>query len=456
MLETILNNLRTGVVYCDPEAKIRYLNRSYAELYRIDRENAIGCRISEFFPGKTRVEHVIETGEPDIDTYYQWNGFTQIISRYPVLTRDRVIGALAEVHYRRLEEIEVALSRIRSLRGADETTKGDNPRAFAPHYTFDCIIGESEVMKNAREAARRFAMSKQPVLLYGETGTGKELFAHAIHGASPWVNGPLVVVNCSAITDNLFESEFFGYERGAFTGASLKGKQGKLEVAHGGTLFLDEIGDLPLGMQAKLLRVLDGHSFERVGGNKPIRVNFRLICATNRDLEKMVRKNMFRNDLLQRINTFNLTVPPLRERRMDIKPLCEYYINMLRVDSKAQVELSEEVLEIFGSYEWSGNVRQLKSVICFALTYMNGHSPFVILPKHLPGFLSKDKETLRAGDITFNSSPLSEALADFEKQYIQECLSHTGWNKQKASRILSVSRQTLYEKMKRYRISRSN
>lgn len=462
LLEMIFNHLRTGVVFCDKDLKIRFLNKSYAKFYKIDQSKAGGALINKYFPGQTRIEQVLKNGIPDINVEYQWHGLTQIVSRVPIIEDGETAGVIAEIPYQRVEEIQAAINHIKKLRNRIDELEHELSHIYIARYSFDQIIGSSKAIEKAKRAARKFAQSEAPVLLMAETGSGKELFAHAIHSGSQRVNGPLVIINCSAIPETLFEAEFFGYEKGAFTGATAKGKRGKLEFAKGGTLFLDEIGDLPLFMQAKLLRVLDGESFERVGGNTLINTDFRLISATNRNLDQMVESGTFRRDLLHRIDTLKLTIPPLRERLSDIKSLSNFFLTKNGNDLGISFTLSQEVLDIFLSFTWPGNVRQLRNVCDYVFTQIDRESLELAIREkynsleigkyHLPPplqtrvFTEEKSEWFSDGR---DLMPLSEAVTSFEKKYIIKCLRLFKGNKAKASRYLGISRQTLYEKIRR-------
>ena len=462
LLGMILNNLRTGVVLCDKDLRIQFLNKSYANFYKIDQSRAIGALINKYFPGQTRIQQVLKNGIPDINVQYQWHGLTQIVSRVPIIEDGETVGVIAEIPYQRVEEIQAAINHIKQLRNRIDELEHELSHIYIARYSFDQIIGSSKAIEKATKIARSYAQSEAPVLLTAETGSGKELFAHAIHSGSHRVNGPLVIINCSAIPETLFEAEFFGYEKGAFTGATAKGKRGKIELVKGGTLFLDEIGDLPLFMQAKLLRVLDGESFERVGGNTLIKTDFRLISATNRNVDQMVESGTFRRDLLHRIDTLKLTIPPLRERLSDINPLSNFFLNKNGDDLAISFTFSQEVLDTFLSFTWPGNVRQLKNVCDYILTQIDRKSleiakkekftSFQIGKYHLPPPLQTNVFTEEKGELFFDTkelSPLSGAVRSFEKQYIKKCLGLFRGNKAKASRCLGISRQTLYEKIRR-------
>ncbi|MCR4418671.1 MAG: sigma-54-dependent Fis family transcriptional regulator [Clostridia bacterium] len=317
-------------------------------------------------------------------------------------------------------------------------------------FTFEDILGSSPSIRRAIQAAKSVARSTSTVLLEGESGTGKEMFAQAIHNASPVAAGPFVAINCGAIPRELVESELFGYEEGAFTGARRGGRPGKFELANGGTVFLDEVGDMPWETQAALLRVLQEKQVVRVGGLKPIPVTIRVIAATNRDLKKEVEKGNFRGDLYYRLNVVSIRVPPLRERREDIALLVQHFIQkfsaLLRMPPN---EIDPAVLDIFYLYSWPGNVRELSNLIERAVNLAQG-KPIAV--EHLPDYL---QAMLKAGGTANLTVPHLPEAAFYrqQRQLIVETLETVEGNIAKCSRVLGISRSTLYRKLKRYGIS---
>ncbi len=307
----------------------------------------------------------------------------------------------------------------------------------------DSIVAESEAMKNILEEVKRIveADTSATVLLQGESGTGKDMIAKLIHYSSSRASGPFVELNCAAIPKELLESELMGYEPGAFTGA--KGRKiGLLEKAKGGTLFLDEIGEIPLEMQAKLLRILETKTFRRLGGLKDITVDVRFIAATNRDLSESVKKGEFREDLYWRLNVISIYIPPLRERKEDIIPLAKFFIDKFNREMRRSIKgLTKEVEELFLIYDWPGNVRELKNVIERAVILGKGD---YITPDLLP----KEIRDLKSQARSFSS------LDQLEKEAIEKALREAGGNVSKAARILGVSRDLLRYRMKKYGIER--
>jgi len=303
----------------------------------------------------------------------------------------------------------------------------------------DQLLGDSPQIKSIREMIDTVSQSDVSVLIRGDSGTGKELIANMIHARSPRRYSPLVAVNCGALPESLLESTLFGHEKGSFTGAQYK-HRGKLEIANGGTLFLDEVGTIDLKTQVDLLRVLDGGQFTRVGGNHVISVDFRVVCATNQDLEELVRTGQFREDFYYRINVFPLVVPPLRERRSDIPLFARRFVETYATQMRKKITgLSPDAMNILIEYDWPGNVRELKNAIERAVVVCRGSE---IRPQDLP---------LSPGKTSRPDDPTLEAV---EKRHVLEMLGRTGWNITKTAKLLAVDRATLYNKIKKYGLTR--
>ncbi len=311
------------------------------------------------------------------------------------------------------------------------------------HYDFTNIIGESKAIKSIIEEIKKIADTRSTVLLLGETGTGKELFARVIHHSSSRQNMPFIPINCSAIPENLLESELFGHVKGAFTGA-VTSKKGLLEEADGGTVFLDEIGDMPQSLQSKFLRVLEDQEIRPVGSTKSKKVNIRIITATNKDLNELVKKGIFREDLFYRINVISINLPPLRNRREDIEPLANFYVNKFAKNLGKDVnKISSEAISLLVSYNWPGNVRELQNVIERAVILAEGDT---ILPEHLP-------ENLRTTE-TFFEEALNTGLSieDYTRAFVLK-YQHL-YGEQELAEKLGITRKTLWEKRKKWGIKR--
>jgi DNA-binding NtrC family response regulator len=303
---------------------------------------------------------------------------------------------------------------------------------------FESMIGQSKPMQEIFDLIQDIAPTGSTVLITGETGTGKELAARAIHTHSPRSEGPFVSVNCGSIPEHLMESELFGHHKGAFTDAK-ETRKGRLELAHGGTLFLDEIGEISMRMQIDLLRVLEDRVFYRVGGTQPIEIDFRVIAATNRDLEEAIKKGMFREDLFYRLNVISLQMPSLRERKEDIPLLAEHFLHRFAQETNKSVELiSREATDEMMLYEWPGNIRELENAIERAVVVCKGPK---VMPEDLPIFRPE-----------YICIPPNNTLMEVEKAHIEQILNENQWNISRSATILGIDRSTLYSKIKRYKI----
>jgi len=344
-----------------------------------------------------------------------------------------------------LEELEIIVRRI----GERQSLISENKllrEQLSEKYNFSGLIAKSPKMEEVINLAWRVAKSKATVLIRGESGTGKEVLAKAIHFASPRANKPFVAVNCAALNENLLESEMFGHERGAFTGAE-KQRKGRFEVADGGTLFLDEVGDLPLQTQIKLLRVLQESQFERVGGNVPITVDVRVITATNRPLEKLITEGLFRDDLFYRINVVTISIPPLRERKEDIPELIDYFVRKYLPESgKSNVTFSKEAMDILMRYNYPGNIRELENIVQHAIIISRGET---ITTEDLPitenNLLQNESE-----EITSIHKSMPEQVEAFEKKLVLNALSQTKGNQLQAAKLLGISERNLRYKLEKW------
>jgi DNA-binding NtrC family response regulator len=318
-------------------------------------------------------------------------------------------------------------------------------------YGIDHIVGKSKQIIDVFKAVSMVAAKKSTVLIQGESGTGKELIARAIHYNSDRRSKPFIVVNCAALPDTLIESELFGYEKGAFTNASQK-KIGRFELAHGGTLFLDEIGELNLSTQAKFLRAIEQETFTRLGGTDDIKVDVRVIAASNRDLEILAKAGEFRPDLFYRLNVVSLYLPALRERREDIPLLLDHFLRLKAQEHSIAVKsLSPEVVDFFTAYHWPGNIRELENLI-ERLTILTPHEQIML--RDLPvGMRSTDQTATLKEDVLSGSRPLSEAVDEFERELIVKALQRTGFNQTKAALLLGTSRRILKYRIEKLKIN---
>jgi DNA-binding NtrC family response regulator len=312
-------------------------------------------------------------------------------------------------------------------------------------YDFSAIIGTSPQVVAIMRLAGDVAVTNATALIAGESGTGKELLARAIHYNSRRAGHPFVAINCATLPENLLESELFGYEPGAFTSAE-KRKKGRFELAEGGTLFLDEIGEMSLGVQVKLLRVLEQREFSRLGGTETLRADVRLITATNQDLAELVRNKEFREDLYYRINVFPITIPALRERTQDILPLARHFLReLMERTGKVVTNIQPEARRILLNYSWPGNVRELKNVLERAVILTQDSS---IGPEHLPVRLQQERAVL--ADVAVSLPPQGLSLADVERSLLEQALERSRYNKSRAARLLGLSRAKLRYRLKKH------
>jgi len=367
-----------------------------------------------------------------------------VVHRIPIKKDGKVIAVFGQVLFKDVRDVGTLAKKLSLLESKVKLYEAELLALRSTRYTLESIIGVSEAIASLKAQAMKAATSQFPVLISGESGTGKELFAQAIHHASPRKVYPFVRINCATIPKDLFESELFGYEKGAFTGARSEGKPGKFELAHRGTIFLDEIGELPAPMQPKLLRVLEEKEFERVGGTRVIRSNFRLIAATNQSLDSMIREGRFRKDLFYRLNVFPITIPPLRERREDILPLFEHLLQLLSAEADLfDIRLDNSAHKVLMEHGWPGNVREMSNVLEWTLSSLEGNC---IRDRDLPFYL-KPRPDIRHPSM---HSPMREVQVRAEAQAIRQALQEAGHNKARAARILGIHRTLLYKKIKKY------
>ncbi|MCF6095344.1 sigma 54-interacting transcriptional regulator [Microaerobacter geothermalis] len=450
LMNSLLSTMSEAVTIVDESGTVLVWNEVAEKVYQISKDSIIGRPIEEYFPtGSIKLMEVLSHGIPVRRTYHIPRPDRHVmINASPIKKEDKIIGAISTEQditelVRLNEELTQTTAHLRHL----QKEMNKNHPADDPFYP---IKGHSFSLRTTVEKARKVAATDATVLLMGESGVGKELFAQAIHLASRRKQHSFIAINCGAIPSALFESELFGYQGGAFTGAEKGGKKGKLELADGGTLFLDEIGELPLELQAKLLRFLQNQQFYRVGGTKPIQVNIRILAATNRPLEDMVKEGLFRKDLYYRLNVFPLEIPPLRNRKEDIPDLIQKFLyELAAIYDKPVPLLTNHVIDRLVQYDWPGNIRQLRNMVERIMILCDGD---VIEPHHLPMEILENEshEPLQKKflpTLPLENTPLEEKT---EQERIIEALKITYGNKKAAAKLLGISRGTLYNKMKVY------
>ncbi|NHM31970.1 sigma-54-dependent Fis family transcriptional regulator [Neobacillus terrae] len=441
-LETALENAYDGILMADENGRIRMVNPPLMDLFSLQEANVLNKPVEKVLP-ELQLSRVYKSESAEISDFMEINGIKYIVHRIPILEGGKVIGALGKVMFRQLNEVSEMFKRLQRAESKANFYQQQYSKAETAKYTWDQIWSVNPYMEKLKSSAAKAAKGRSTVLIRGESGTGKELFAHALHNSSARSSGKFVIVNCAAIPEELLESEFFGYEEGAFTGARQKGKLGKFDLANGGTLFLDEIGDMSVTLQAKLLRVLQEREFYRVGGTKKVHVDVRIVAATNRDLEKMVADGTFREDLYYRLNVISLNVPPLRERREDIPFLIQKLIEELnKMLGTAITGIEDEAKSSLFHYCWPGNVRELKNILERGMTFAeHGKIQMEDLPDYLLKTLSEKKPALAIS-----------LVENAELEAIRNALDEMKGNKAKAARMLGISRSGLYEKIKKYQL----
>lgn len=439
LLEAIIDNPYECPVIIDVNGIVRFLSHYSKELIGIDPNWAIGRHVSEVFK-ETNLHEVVETGRAKIGETLFIAGRYQIISRIPLRNRKgKIVGAVGKGMFYHASKVTDLHKRLELM---------DNQLSYLIKEMHllkksRALIGQSDLMQHAKKMALEVSESNISVHITGESGTGKEALAYYIHEHSRRSDAPFIRVNCAAIPPELIESELFGYVAGAFSGARSQGKPGKFELANGGTILLDEIGDMSLAMQAKLLRVLQEHEVERLGSNKMIPLDYRLITSTNRNLPEMMEKGFFRNDLYYRINTFHINTPALREIPDDIPLITCHLMSLLKEEISSNtrsMSISTDAMLLLKQYYWPGNVRELNNVLERALILSKGQQ---IVPEHLPvKIVNHGKSTAQSGGTYKNT------IEDAEKRLIEKTMSSAGGNKAKAARILGLTRPSLYRKMR--------
>lgn len=431
-----------GFLTIDNKGILTYINQTGADILGIDRNKSIGKYVGDLVDFEPVILSVLRTGKGYTDKEFivrnNRNGVKHHFVKSAIPMRDErgnIIGVID--HFRKIKRVH---NMMRNL--------GGNYAKF----TFDDIIGNSNKIRECIRLGEIAARSSSNVLIYGESGTGKEMIAQSIHNASSRRNESFISINCAAIPSELMESELFGYEGGAFTGALKSGQIGKFELADGGTIFLDEIGDMPLHMQAKLLRVLQEKQFTRVGGRDILEVDVRIICATNKDLLSECKKGNFREDLYYRLNVLNIYLPPLRDRIEDVEPLAHYFIKKINDKINGKVEgISSQALELLKKYHWPGNVRQLENVIERAINICPGKIIGINeISNNLPERIKKQ--------VFYDMNPYDyfedniKSLEEIEREVIEKVLTITENNISQAANLLKISRNTIYNKIRKYGI----
>ena len=445
-LVNLFDSLYEGAVTIDCAGRITWMNDKYKALIGWNGVESIEGRLIDQVLPNSRLRAVAETGQAELLDVFVVGSRQVVVSRIPLRNEENeLIGALGVILYDRLQALRPIVSKFQQMQSELASARQQLAETRRPKYHLSDFVGDSEPARRVRDDAQRAAPRDGAVLLLGETGTGKELLAHAIHAASLRATGPLVSLNAAAIPESLLEAELFGVEPGAYTGAANKARPGKFQLANGGTLFLDEVGDMPLALQPKLLRVLQEGEVEPIGGTRVLPLDVRVIAATSCDLKAMVDAGQFRADLFYRLNVLPIRLPPLRERLEDLPALCAVLLaKVVEGRGASALTVSAEALRRLAGHRWPGNVRELHNVLEQAAARTESHHIDV---EHLIGLPNTDGQKVGAGG---TARTLREAVAAAEKLEIQRALTTTGGVKLQAAKLLGISRAQLYEKLALY------
>ncbi|NPV93195.1 MAG: sigma 54-interacting transcriptional regulator [Firmicutes bacterium] len=449
ILELMVENPYMGLVYIDLNENVLLINQTYCDILGIKKEDAIGRHIYEITP-HSRLPEVLRTEETHLADLWRANGHDMIITRTPIYDNGKLIGALGRSLFLDLSAARILVDKLNQLENQLEVYREEVKKIHTAKYFLHDLVGSSSGMQEVKRIARQVSKSVSSVLIQGETGTGKELLANAIHNSSARSSQPFIRVTCASLSPFVLESELFGYDEGAFTGAKKGGKPGRFELGNRGTIFLDEVGEIPLEMQTKLLTFLQEREFERVGGTKTIKVDVRIIAATNLDLEKAVAEGRFRRDLYYRLNVVNINIPPLRRRLEDLPELTKFFLKKLNQKLGTRVNaVSKEALRMMQGYEWPGNVREMENLMERAIMAADMKGEARLEVYHFPS-LSRNRrpEAALDPDVT-----LSEVRGDIEKKIILECLVKNNNDKTATAKELGIHLSALYRKLNKYGIS---
>ncbi|WP_408954951.1 sigma-54 interaction domain-containing protein [Natroniella sp. ANB-PHB2] len=437
-LDAVLNHVHDGIIYINGREEIEVFNRRAEEIFEIKAEEMLTKKIGDKI-NNTNLDQVLRNDFKEINALQNVGGKKIVTTRVPVKQDQEIIGALAT--FKDVTEVKKLEEDLRrKLKDKGHIAK----------YSFGDIIGDSEEIKQVIGKAKKLARSKSTLLLQGESGTGKELFAGAIHNYSLRKNNPFVAINCAALPENLLESELFGYEEGAFTGAKKGGKPGVFEQAHTGTIFLDEIGDIPLNIQARLLRVLQEKEVMRIGATQVIPIDIRVVAATNKDLEELVSKGEFREDLYYRLNVLSLEIPPLRMRREDIPLLIDYFLQKF---SREDLVLTKETISRLYNYDWKGNIRELESCVEYIAQVCETETKLTDLPSYLNPKTSEENTIKKLEESLDDLGKMNEYIFILNELYLAKQLGEKIGRREIANNAeaneLSLSSQMVRSRLKK-------
>jgi len=446
LLDALMNSTNEWYVIVDRMGIITGMSKAYKAFIGIEAPE--GKHVSDVIEN-TRMHQVLKTGIAEHGDVQIIRGNKMIATRIPIIQDGLVVGAIGKAIFKDIDDLYLLYNKIqKTQRKISIYVESPNEQSSA-RYTFSHITGKSPQSQEAIFMAKKAARTDSNVLIVGPSGTGKELFSHAIHHESKRKTGPFVMINCAAIPSELLESELFGYDQGAFTGANRQGRKGRFELAHKGTILLDEIGDMPLEMQAKLLRVLQDHAIDRVGGVEPVPVDVRVIAATNQPIEQLVQSGKFRSDLYYRLNVMRVNLTALSDRKEEIPQLAQDILDKLSHRMDIVVHgITEPAMALLVDYHWPGNVRELENVLERALNLLEED-----LYVH-PGLLPSDIQSA-VNPVNIKDNMLKDALSTWEStqvQLIEQALASAGGNKRIAAQLLGISRAGFYKKMHQFKM----
>lgn len=441
--DIILNATSEPIVIIDEKGCITELSKAYAEFLEIDRDQAIGKHVSEVIEN-SRMHIVLETGKAEIAETHKIKGKMMIATRIPIMKDGKIIGAYGRVLFKDIKELYSLYGRINEIEQELSFYKKRYGKINVAKYCVDDIIGESSEIVEMKKNILKVGIGNSNILITGESGTGKELVAHAIHSASRRKEKPLICLNCAAIPSELLESELFGYEEGAFTGAKKGGKLGLFQAANKGTLFLDEIGELSMSMQVKLLRAIQEKEIRRVGASTGENVDVRIIAATNKNLAEMIDEHAFREDLFYRLNVVSILIPPVRKRKSDIPILVDFFINKISGNDGIYLKgISNTAMEYLKQYDWPGNIREIENTLERASNFVDDDG--IIKPKDL---INK----ITSGGNPYIPRHLKEIMEETERHALISAMIKFEGKKTLIAKELGISRTSLYEKLEKYKI----
>lgn len=442
----VFDNLPIAVDFLDWDGKIIYMNEVFLDFLNLRQDEVKGRLVTDVNPTSKFLE-TLKTKRANIAERHVFpNGRQAIVHRIPIFDEEgNVIGGFGMLLFHDIEEVKELAEKYEKLDKELKLYKNEIAKINTTKYRLSDIYGVSKEINNCKRKVKKIAKVNSNVMILGESGVGKELFAHSIHNESSRNKGPFVTINCSAIPESLLESELFGYEEGTFTGAKKGGNIGKFELANGGSILLDEIGDMPYHMQVKLLRVLQEKEVIRIGGKNPIPIDVRIICATNKNLEEMLEKGTFREDLYYRLNVLTLEIPPIRKRREDIPILINKFLIEFYQETGIYRNIPDIVMKRLKEYDWHGNVREIRNVVERMCVNSDGTNIGISdIPKYVLNKSLEKKYKDKKG--------LKEIVESVERNVIIEVLKDSKGNKSKAAKALNIPRATLYRKIEDYNI----